>query len=84
MVTMDFESFKDKAALEKAAAHDGTGNTARARRSSCPKEGPPASNGALCHEAVIARSVSSEAIQGQYAVNKLWIASPASRDAGSQ
>jgi hypothetical protein len=33
---------------------------------------------------VIARSVSDEAIQGKYRVNTPWIASPASRDAGSQ
>jgi hypothetical protein len=33
---------------------------------------------------VIARSVSDEAIQGEYVMNKPWIASPASDDAGSQ
>jgi hypothetical protein len=34
--------------------------------------------------AVIARSVSDEAIQGETVMNKPWIASPASGDAGSQ
>jgi hypothetical protein len=33
---------------------------------------------------VIARSVSDEAIQGDHVLNQPWIASPASRDAGSQ
>jgi hypothetical protein len=39
-----------------------------------------AKNHAICH----CEERSDEAIQGDYIMNKPWIASPASKDAGSQ